>query len=97
MKIAITAKGEWINSTFCPNFEQCEYIIIYDTVTKQYGSRKSPSFQTKNRDTLIDFFRKTFIKNIITGISFETNKLNIFIPSSNNITVEEAIMEFLEG
>ncbi len=96
MKIAITSKGKWISSEFCRDFEKCEYLIIYDTLTNQYGSRKSPSFNTKNKADLIDFFKKTLIRNIITGDGVASNRLKIFTPSSKISTVEEAIMEFLK-
>ena len=96
MKIAITSKGEWISSPFCSDFEKCEYLIIYDTLTNQYGSRRSPSFQTGDSALLEDFFKKTLIKNIITGKDVNSNNLKIFTPSENASTVEEAIMEFLK-
>ena len=96
MKIAITSKGEWISSPFCSDFEKCEYLIIYDTLTNRYGSRRSPSFQTGDRDLLLDFFRKTLIKNVISSSDINSNLIKIFTPSSSDITVEEAIMEFLK-
>ena len=97
MKIAVTSKGEWISSPFCPDFENCEYLIIYDTLTNQYGSRRSPSFESKEQHSLIEFFRKTLLKNVITGKKVDSDIIKVFIPSSNDITVEEAIIEFLKG
>ncbi len=96
MKIAITSQGSFINSKFCLEFENCKYIIIYDTVTKQYGSRKTPTFEINRQEKLLDFFKKIFIRHIITGKQIESKKLKIFIPSKKDITVEEAILDYLK-
>ena len=93
MKIAIMSKGEYIGSEFCNGFEECEYLIIYDTKTKTYGSRKNPAFNTKDPEILKDFFKKTFIKHIISK-PIDTKYFKIFTPK-NAKTVEEAIEEFL--
>jgi predicted Fe-Mo cluster-binding NifX family protein len=95
MKLAITAHGEYIGSKFCKNFEECEYLIIYDTQTKTYGSRKSPSFYSKDPNDLINFLKAVHIKNIITGKEIKNGFLKIFIPKKEIQTVEEAIGEFL--
>ncbi len=96
MKLAITSQGSFINSKFCSEFENCEYIVIYDTVTKQYGSRKTPTFETNQQEQLIEFFKKIFIRHIITGKQIESKKLKIFIPLKKDITVEEAILDYLK-
>jgi len=94
MKLAVTSKGPFIGSDFCKDFEQCQYLIIYDTKTKEYASRVSPSFYTKNPEDLLKFFKAVFIKNIITGREIEGGFFKIFIPDGENITVEEAILQF---
>lgn len=96
MKLAITSQGNLISSKFCLEFENCKYIVIYDTVTKQYGSRKIPTFETNKQEQLIEFFKKIFIRHIITGKQIESKKLKIFIPSKKDITVEEAILDYLK-
>ena len=95
MKLAIMSKGEYIGSEFCRGFEECEYMIIYDTETKTYGSRKNPAFNTKDPEILKDFFKKTFIKYIISK-PIETKRFKIFTPKKAK-TVEEAIEEFLNN
>ncbi len=95
MKIAIMSKGEYIGSDFCNGFEECEYIIIYDTKMKTYGSRKNPAFNTKDPELLKKFFKQIFIKHIISK-PFETKFFKIFTPAKAE-TVEEAIEEFLNN
>jgi hypothetical protein len=91
MKVAVTSKGEFVGSGFCPGFEECEYLIIYDTKTKEYASRKSPSFYSKNPEDLIKFLKAVYIKNIITGREIKDGYFKVFIPETSDITVEEAI------
>ncbi|EDM24545.1 NifB/NifX family molybdenum-iron cluster-binding protein [Caminibacter mediatlanticus] len=97
MKIVITSNGEFIGSKFCPHFEECKYLIVYDTKTKLYGARKSPSFNTKNILTLTKFLKQIYIKNIITGKKINDKFFKVFIPTKKDITVEEAIIDFLES
>jgi predicted Fe-Mo cluster-binding NifX family protein len=94
VKLAITSKGPLIGSAFCKDFEQCQYIIIYDTKTKEYASRISPSFYTQNPEDLKKFLKAVFIKNIITGRKINDSFFKIFIPNGENITVEDAILQF---
>jgi predicted Fe-Mo cluster-binding NifX family protein len=95
MKLLITSQGEYMNSQYCGDFEECEYIIIYDTLTKQYASRKSPSFYTKNSDDLINFLKAILIKHIIT--SKDVPGFKVYKPKNKNATVEEVIMEYLSN
>jgi predicted Fe-Mo cluster-binding NifX family protein len=97
MKIIITSDGEWMGSKFCPHFEDCKYLILYDTKTKEYSSMKSPSYQTKDKDKLINFLKAIFIKNIITGKNLDDTYFNILIPQQKESTVEEVIIEYLKN
>ena len=94
MKLAITSKGPLIGSAFCKDFEQCQYIIIYDTKTKEYASRISPSFYTQNPEDLKKFLKAVFIKNIITGRKINDSFFKIFIPNGENIAVEDVILQY---
>ncbi len=93
MKLVVTADGGFMTSKFCPNFEEAEYLIVYDIEDKFYGARKSPSFQTKNKVTLIDFLKKTFMTHIVTGKEIEDNYFNVYIPKKLDATVEEVLQE----
>jgi predicted Fe-Mo cluster-binding NifX family protein len=95
MKVVITADGGFMTSKFCPNFEECEQLIIYDIEDRFYGSRVSPSFKNKDKAVLIDFLKKTFMENIITGKDIEDEHFNVYIPKNMDATVEEVIIEFL--
>ena len=96
MKLAITAEGPYIGAKFCPNFEECEFLIIYDTKTKEYASRKSPSFYSKNPEDLIKFLKAILIKNIISGKEIDDKFFKVFIPTNKDISVEEAILEYIK-
>ena len=96
MKLLIPARGEFMSSKYCPDFEECEYLIIYDTKTKQYASRKSPSFYTKNPDDLINFLKAVFIKNVITGKHINDKYFKVFKVNDKDLTVEEVIMKYKE-
>ncbi|GAX87174.1 conserved hypothetical protein [Lebetimonas natsushimae] len=97
MKIIITSDGEWMNSKFCPHFEECKYIILYDTKTKEYSSMKSPAYQTKDKNKLISFLKAIFMKNIITGKDIDDKYFKIYIPQKKEATIEEVLIEFLES
>ena len=96
MKLAIPAYGEYMTSKYCPDFEECEYLIIYDTKTKQYASRKSPSFYSKNPEDLKNFLKAIMIKNIITGKDLDDKYFKVFKLKDKNLTVEEAIIKYTE-
>ncbi len=93
MKLAITASGEVMASKYCPDFEECEYLIIYDTKTKQYASRKSPSFYSKNPEDLVNFLKAVMIKNVITGKELKDGYLKVFKVKEKDLSVEEVIMK----
>jgi len=95
MKLVITSNGEFMNSKYCPYFEECEYLIIYDTKTKEYASRKSPSFYSKKKEDLINFLKATFMKNIITGKKINDKYFKVFLVKEDNLTIEEVILKFL--
>jgi predicted Fe-Mo cluster-binding NifX family protein len=96
MKVVITADGGFMTSKFCPNFEEAEHLIIYDIEDKFYGSRVSPSFKNKDKATLIDFLKKTFMRHIITGKDIKDNYFKVYIPKNMDATVEEVLIEYLE-
>ncbi|WP_456478946.1 NifB/NifX family molybdenum-iron cluster-binding protein [Nautilia sp.] len=96
MKLAIPASGELITSKYCPDFEECEFLIIYDTKTKHYASRKSPSFYSKNPDDLINFLKAVMIKNIITGKDLNDGYFKVFKINEKNLSVEDVIMRYKE-
>jgi len=93
MKLVVTADGEFMTSKFCPNFEEAEYLIVYDIEDKFYGARKSPSFQTKDRAILIDFLKKTFTTHIVTGKEVGDSHFSVYIPKKLDATVEEVLEE----
>lgn len=95
MKLVVTSNGEFMNSKYCPHFEECEYLIIYDTKTKEYASRKSPSFYSRNKEDLINFLKAIFIKNIITGKEIDDKYFKVFLVKEDNLTIEEVILKFL--
>lgn len=95
MKVVVTADGGFMTSKFCPNFEECEELIIYDIEDKFYGSRVSPSFKTKNKAVLIDFLKKTFMENIITGTEVGDDHFNVYKPKNMDATVEEVLVEYM--
>jgi len=96
MKLVIPACGEFMSSKYCPGFEECEYLIIYDTKTKQYASRKSPSFYTKNPDDLINFLKAVLIKNVITGKDIKDGYFKVFKINDKDLSVEDVIMRYKE-
>ena len=96
MKLVVTADGESMSSMFCPNFEECEYLIIYDTDNKLFGSRVSPSFKTKDKAVLIDFLKRTFMENIITGTDVGDGHFNVYKPYNMNATVNDVLIECIE-
>jgi predicted Fe-Mo cluster-binding NifX family protein len=96
MKLAITSSGAFIGSKYCPHFEECEYLIIYDTKTKQYAARKSPSFYSKNPEDLVNFLKAVMIKHIITGKSPNDSYFKVFLIKNENLSVEEVIMKYKE-
>ncbi|AZV47017.1 hypothetical protein C3L23_06945 [Nautilia sp. PV-1] len=96
MKIAVTASGAYIGSGYCPGFEECEYLIIYDTKTKEYASRKSPSYYSKNPEDLIKFLKAVLIKHIITGKDVKDNYFKVFKVNDGNLSVEDVIMKYKE-
>jgi len=93
MKLVVTADGGFMTSKFCPNFEEAEYLIVYDVEDKFYGARKSPSFQTKDRAILIDFLKKTFMTHIVTGKEVGDSRFSVYIPKKLDATVEEVLEE----
>jgi predicted Fe-Mo cluster-binding NifX family protein len=86
-----------MNLKFCPHFEECKYIIIYDTKTKEYSSMKPPAYKTKDKNKLINFLKAIFMKHIITGKNIEDKYFKIYIPQNKNATIEEVIIEFLKN
>lgn len=86
-----------MNSKFCSHFEECKYIILYDTKTKEYSSMKPPAYQTKDKNKLINFLKAIFMKHIITGKNIEDKYFKIYIPQNKNATIEEVIIEFLKN
>ncbi len=96
MKLVVTADGGFMSSKFCPNFEECEQLIIYDLEDKMYGSRKSPSFQNKNKSVLIDFLKKTYMTHIITGKDIGDEYFTVYIPRNKDATVEEVLIEYMD-
>ncbi|GAB6073962.1 NifB/NifX family molybdenum-iron cluster-binding protein [Nautilia lithotrophica] len=96
MKLAITASGAFIGSNYCPDFEECEYLIIYDTKTKEYAARKSPSFYSKNPEDLINFLKAVMIKNIISGKDIKDGYFKVFKVIDKDLSVEEVIMRYKE-
>ena len=60
-----------------------------------YGSRKSPSCDTKDKAILIDFLKKTYMKNIITGKDIGDSHFNVYIPKNMDATLEEVLMEYM--
>jgi predicted Fe-Mo cluster-binding NifX family protein len=97
MKIIITSDGEWMTSKFCPYFEECKYLILYDIKTKEYSSMKSPSYQTKDKTKLINFLKAIFMKHIITGKNIDDKYFKVYIPQEKESTVEEVIIEYLKN
>lgn len=95
MKVVVTADGGFMTSKFNPNFEESEHLIIYDVEDKFYGSRVSPSFKNKDKAVLIDFLKKTFVENIITGTDVGDDHFNVYKPKNMDATVEEILMEYL--
>ncbi len=96
MKLVITADGEYMTSKFCPNFEECEQLIIYDLEDRLYGSRKSPSFQNRDKSVLIDFLKQTYMTNIITGKEIDDDYFTTYIPQKMDATVEDVIIEYMD-
>jgi predicted Fe-Mo cluster-binding NifX family protein len=94
MKLAVPSFGEFITSKYCPGFEECEYLIIYDTKTKQYASRKSPSFYSKNPEDLINFLKAVMIKNVITGKELKDGYFKVFKVIEKDLSVEDVIMRY---
>jgi len=97
MKLVVPSSGEFITSKYCPDFEECEYLIIYDTKTKQYASRKSPSFYSKNPEDLINFLKAVMIKNVISAKDIKDGYFNVFKVVDRDLSVEDVIMKFIEG
>ncbi|ACM92389.1 hypothetical protein NAMH_1323 [Nautilia profundicola AmH] len=97
MKLAVPSSGEFITSKYCPDFEECKYLIIYDTKTKQYASRKSPSFYSKNPEDLINFLKAVMIKNVISGKDIKDGYFNVFKVVDRDLSVEDVIIKFIEG
>jgi len=97
MKVVITADGGFMTSKFCPNFEACEHLIIYDLEDRLYGSRVSPSFKNKDKAVLIDFLKKTYMQYIITGKEVEDSHFTVYIPKNMDATVEEVLMEYMDS
>lgn len=95
MKVVVTADGGFMTSKFCPNFEECKELIIYDIEDKLYGSRVSPSFKNKDKAVLIDFLKKTFMENIITGTEVGDDHFNVYKPKNMDATVEEVLVEYM--
>lgn len=95
MKVVVTADGGFMTSKFNPNFEEAEHLIIYDIEDRFYGSRQSPSFKTKDKAVLIDFLKRTYMKNIITGSDVCDNHFNVYIPKNMDATVEEVLIEYI--
>jgi hypothetical protein len=93
MKLVVTADGGFMTSKFCPNFEEAEYLVIYDVEDRFYGSRKSPSFETKDKAILIDFLKKTFMTHIVTGTDVGDKRFSVYTPKNMDATVEEVLME----
>ena len=95
MKLAICADGEYMTSRYCPDFEKCEFLIIYDTVTRQYASRKSPSVHSKRAEDLINFLKAVMIKNVITGKDINDPYFKVFKVNEKDLSVEDVIIRFL--
>lgn len=96
MKLVVTADGGYMTSKFCPNFEECEHLIIYDVEDRFFGSRVSPSFISKDKAVLIDFLQKTFMTHIITGKDIGDSSFLVYIPKNQDATVEEVLMECMD-
>jgi len=96
MKLAVPSSGELITSRYCPDFEECEYLIIYDTKTRQYASRKSPSFYSKNPQELIHFLKAVMIKHIITGKDIKDSYFKVYKIDDKNLSVEDVIIRLKE-
>jgi predicted Fe-Mo cluster-binding NifX family protein len=97
MKVVVTADGGYMTSKFCPHFEECEHIIIYDLDDRLYGSRVSPSFKTKDKAVLIDFLQKTFMTHIITGKDIGDSPFSVYIPKNMDATVEDVLIEYMNS
>ena len=95
MKVVVTADGGFMTSKYNPNFEEAEYLIIYDLEDRLYGSRKSPSFQTKDRAILIDFLKKTYMEKIITTKEVGDDHFEVYNPKNIDATVEEILIEYM--
>ena len=97
MKIVITADGGFMTSKFCPNFEECEHLIIYDFEDKLYGSRVSPSFKSGDKAVLVDFLKRTYMGNIITGKDVGDDYFYVYVPKNMDATVEDVLREFISA
>ncbi|SFZ99086.1 hypothetical protein MNB_SV-5-1000 [hydrothermal vent metagenome] len=96
MKVVITADGGFMTSKFCTKFEECEHLIIYDLEDRTYGSRVSPSFKTGNKAVLIDFLKRTYMGNVITGADIGDDYFYTYVPKNKDATVEEILVEFMD-
>ncbi|MBN1838561.1 MAG: hypothetical protein JW802_00795 [Campylobacterales bacterium] len=95
MKLVVTADGGFMTSKFNPNFEEAEQLIIYDVEERFYGSRVSPSAQSKDKAVLIDFLKKTYMTHIITGTEVGDGAFSVYIPKNQDATVEEVLIEYI--
>ncbi len=105
MKIFITSMGDKLDSKVDPKFGRCDYLIIYDTETKDFEAKENP-YKTGQSSVGISVAQMAINNGCPVAISgnFGPNAFRVLsegevktYKAKDGMTIKEAIDAFLKG
>lgn len=100
MKYAITSRGNSLEASVDVHFGRCEYIVIYDTVTRGWEFIPNPFKQLDEGigPLLVEMIHKKGVQRIVSG-SFgikikdlmDSKRIQMIIPKNTEISVNSII------